>query len=133
VEGAGNADHGASTINLAQAANLTATTQIEVHLLDEQSADYKLATTIDDPLILSALVSEMDQVLLLQPALFCMAQAELFFQLTTGEELTFSYGCVAEDSGGEGSYLQGGDTPLQDQAIEPPVAFQDLLSPYIER
>ncbi len=113
----------AKTINLAQAANLATTTQIEIRTLDEKSGDYQPTTTIDSP-VLNALITPLDQELPLQPALFCTAQYELIFQVADGKPLTFNYGCVAE----EGSFLQGGDTPLQDQAIEPPAAFQEALA-----
>jgi hypothetical protein len=114
----------AEPINLAQAANLTTTTQIAVHRFDEARGTYVLVRTIDDPAVVTAFIRELDQPLPLQPALFCTAQYELIFQLADGNALTFNYGCVGEEE----SFLQGGDTPLQDQAIVPPAAFQALVA-----
>lgn len=114
----------AKTINLAQAANLATTMQVEIRMFDEVSGDYQPTTTITDPTVIATLIAPLDQELLLQPALFCTAQYELIFQVADGQALTFNYGCVAE----EGGFLQGGETPLQDQAIEPPAAFQEALT-----
>jgi len=119
----------AATMNLAQVADLATTTQVEIRTLDEASDTYLPTSTISDPAVLAPLIEALNQPLLLQPALFCRAQYELVFQLADGKALTFNYGCVAET----GSYLQGGETPLQDQAIEPPAAFQALITGQTER
>ncbi len=112
------------SINLAQAANLDTTTQVEIRTLDEASGTYLPTTTITDPTVISTLTAPLDQTLPLQPALFCTAQYEVIFQVADGKALTFNYDCGDE----EGGFLQGGNTPLQDEAIEPPVAFQEAFS-----
>lgn len=126
VNGAAGGDIG--SINLVEVANLAAVTAVDVHKFDETSGAYLPSVTIDDPTTLIALIESLDQPLSLEPALFCLAAYELIFHFEDGAPLTFNYGCVAE----EGGFLQGGDTPLGDHSIEPPPAFQELLSEQID-
>jgi len=113
------------SLNLVAAANLAATTRIEVQSLDETSGVYLPLATIDDPTTVAALIESINQPLALQPALFCMAAYELVFHFQEGDPLLVNYGCVAE----EGGFLQGEGTPLGGQSIEPPAAFHELLLP----
>ena len=114
----------ATTINLAQAANLATATQIEIRTWEEESGAYQPTTTITDPTVITTLTAPLDQELPLQPALFCTAQYELIFQVAEGKTLTFHFACAGE----EGAYLQEGETPLQDRSIEAPAAFHELLT-----
>ena len=122
-------DSTAATINLAQAAQLTTTTQLTIRVYDEAAGDYRAAPPITDPDTIAAVVHALDQPLPLQPALFCTAAYELIFQRADGTTVLFSAGCTGE---GE-HFLQGGDTPLQDQAVALPPDLDARLAAYGER
>lgn len=114
-----------ATINLVQSGALADTQAIEVLARQaDESGEYDALATIADQETISQIISLLDVDLAAQPALFCVEQYRLHFQLVDGTVVEFAYVCAD----GEGNYLQG-PAFMDGQAVEPPAALLESIVP----
>jgi len=113
----------AAQVNIAQQANLHQTRTLEILALSADSiGDYTLVAQVDDPALITKIVTTLDQDLPLMPALRCIDQYRLRFILADDVIQEFGYLCQDDHA-----YLQGGPGFLQGQAVEPPSALLEIV------
>jgi len=117
------AQESAATVNIVQQANLRQTSRLEILALTAASnGDYTLVAQVDDPALISEIVTTLDQDLPLLPALRCIDHYRLRFTLTDGVVHEFGYLCQDDHA-----YLQGGPGFLQGHAVEPPATLLEIV------
>ena len=113
----------ADSVNIAQQANLHQTSKLEILALTAASnGDYTLVAQVDDPALITKIVTTLDQDLPLLPALRCIDHYRLRFILTDGVVQEFGYLCQDDHA-----YLQSGPGFLQGHAVEPPATLLEIV------
>ena len=111
------------SVNIAQQANLHQTSKLEILALTANSiGDYTLVAQVDDPALITKIVTTLDQGLPLLPALRCIDHYRLRFILADGIIHEFGYLCQDDHA-----YLQGGPGFLEGHAVEPPSTLLEIV------
>ena len=98
-EGKPQIDLPSGSVNVAQAANLTQTTEIDIGVFDTTAATpYPSAATVSDPAVIAEIVGLLDQEVPVGPAATCMEAYRLRFRLADGVVQEFDYFCEPDGS-----------------------------------
>jgi hypothetical protein len=123
--------------NLAQL-GLSQTQSIEIGLFNPflGGKAYLYPHLINDPDVISRVIKSLNQEVLIQPALDCIAAYELAFNLEDGRKITFGYVCnnqaagLAHGTASDGSITFGGLAPVSPeftQILASPLAQAETL------
>lgn len=112
------------SVNVAQAAGLAQTTEIDIGVFNTTAAaPYPSAATVSDPAIIAKIVGLLDQQLPVGPTAACMEAYRLRFKLTDGSVQEFDYFCEPDAS------LLSNDsvTELKGKSIQAPPELATII------
>ncbi|MSP12521.1 MAG: hypothetical protein EXR62_06140 [Chloroflexi bacterium] len=115
------------SLNVAQAANLAQTTQLEIaERAKAPQTGFTPRLTITDKPTISQLVAALDKNLPWGPLARCLGQFRLSFRLASGQVQEFEYFCEGAANPGA-SFLRGSQPFWQGQQVQPPAEFEQSI------